>query len=201
MFNTTNANLSNTNLTNATTMIGGNNSAITEQINTVLSCYVPGSPNYKFSYWFYNLSNTPVVRPADMGMEQWNELYINQHLMPVKLNCEQIRTRREQQNDLTIKLNNTKQDTLEQIGGLNSKKNTIRNKLKTLVYKFRKVAKGFIRQNEHIYMNTDTDGMIKREKLYLADQEEGILQMEEIKERLNDLLKRIKKDERGSLFE
>ncbi|OQS54157.1 hypothetical protein EHP00_2236 [Ecytonucleospora hepatopenaei] len=105
--------------------------------------------------------------------------------MPVRLNYDQIQQRHNKQNELILKLNNSKFDMNEKLDSLRSMSMAVQNKMKTVVVLLRKYIKNsFLLKGKgnlqgsggFTYEEFNLEG-VTRDKLYLSDRSEGISAM------------------------
>lgn len=152
---------------------------IYNQLDAIEKSYNPACPEYKFSHVFYSIVNGPVERPQAFPVELWNKYYIpNSNLMPVLLNREQLEERKVHQNDLSTKLQESKGAILKRIDSLKTKREMVRNKLDSVVLKFRKhISKKVYGQpieglNKIHKLQTE---ILEREKMGVRENKEEIL--------------------------
>ncbi|ELA41044.1 uncharacterized protein VICG_01926 [Vittaforma corneae ATCC 50505] len=175
-----------------------NFTAKTRELLTILenieNSYNPSSPQYKFTYVFYNIVDTPVSRPLDFPQDLWNRYYIpDAPLMPVILNKQQIEERRKIQSDLILKLAESKNGILKKLESLKFKREMVKNKLQNTVNKFR------AKLRKYVYCKEDNDGVyrlqtdvIERDKLVLKERKEDVLRhLIKMKERLELFEKKV----------
>ncbi len=64
-------------------------------LENIENSYNPESPNYRFTCVFYNIVDTPVIKPENFPQDLWNKFYIpDSSLMPVILNKQQMDERK-----------------------------------------------------------------------------------------------------------
>lgn len=129
-----------------------------------------------------------------MSDSEWQKIYINDYLMPVELNYDEIVQRVQKQNDLILKLNNSKYAIIQSIENLNNKKNIIIGKIKQLIYKFRRISKQYIVNDDLLDSNFQVELGKFRNKLYIVDEIESKKIMDGIKYKLQERIKQVKDD-------
>ncbi len=162
-------------------------------LNNIYQSYNPNSPNYKFSYVFYNIV-PKAVNNNNFSGEEWEKLFINDRLMLVKLNKEQIVERKAKQHTLLKKLNESKYTFQTQIETLKHKKLAIGSKLKLVIDKYRIYSQYKTRlpqssQNPHF-----SDHYQSRDRLICTDPGECITHLMGIKKNLVNFEKKIDDD-------
>ncbi|ORD97172.1 hypothetical protein HERIO_948 [Hepatospora eriocheir] len=161
-------------------------------LNNLYLSYQSNSPQYKFNYVFYNVVNTPFSKTNDFTNEEWEQVYINEKLQPVKLNKDQIVERRKKQLELANKLNDSKYGIFEEIEKLKTKKETAKTKLIQVINKYRTFSKKYlIDNNQPIDI---MDGHINRNKFYVNERDTCIEVINKLKERLIKLEEQINED-------
>ena len=129
-----------------------------------------------------------------MSDSEWQKISINDYLMPVELNYDEIVQRVQKQNDLILKLNNSKYAIIQSIENLNNKKNIIIGKIKQLIYKFRRISKQYIVNDDLLDSNFQVELGKFRNKLYIVDEIESKKIMDGIKYKLQERIKQVKDD-------
>lgn len=164
------------------------------KITSIYQSYIPGTIEYKFKHLFYNISENKIIKPINMSDSEWQKIYINDYLMPVELNYDEIVQRVQKQNDLILKLNNSKYVIIQSIENLNNKKNIIIGKIKQLIYKFRRISKQYIVNDDLLDSNFQVELGKFRNKLYIVDEIESKKIMDGIKYKLQERIKQVKND-------
>jgi len=175
-------------------------------LDNIENSYNPSSPSYRFTHVFYNIVDSPVQRPPTFPLDLWAKHFIpNSPLMPVLLNKEQIEERRRIQDDLHLKLTESRSGVLRRLESLRFKRELVRNKLQNAVLKFRE------RMRKYVYCSEEVAGVYRvqseteeREKFVVGEKEEVLKHLVRMKERLERLEKRIGESihtsERGMLL-
>lgn len=175
-----------------------NFAAKTRELLTVLenieNSYNPSSPQYKFAHVFYNIVDTQVERPFDFPPELWSRYYIpSSPLMPVILNKQQIEERKKTQNELILRLAESRSGILKKLESLKFKREMVKNKLQNTVCKFRAKLRKYVyckEENDGVYrLQTD---VMERNKLVLKGRKEEVLRyLVKMKERLELFEKKV----------
>jgi hypothetical protein len=155
--------------------------------------YDPQSPLYKFNYIFYNIVDYPFERPYNFPPELWAKYLKNdKSLMPVILNKPQIDKRKQLQNELIMNINDSKNGLLKKIDNLKVKRETLKNKLETLILKYRRACRQYLmgEPNENVYkLYLDS---LEREKYVVSESKEELVKyLTEMHEKLVNFEKKI----------
>lgn len=174
-----------------------------ELLNTlenIENSYNPASPAYKFTHVFYNIVDFPVVKPPAIPQDIWDKYFIpNSPLMPVILNKEQIDDRRRVQDNLFLKLTESRSGILKRLENLRFKREMVKSKLQNTIGKFRE------RMRKYIYVSEDVPEVYRirtdieeRERYVVREREEVLSYLVKMRERLELLEKRISESVRMS---
>lgn len=160
-------------------------------LNSLESCYTPTSPNYKFSHVFYNIVDSPFERPSDFPVDLWAKYFIPEApLMPVILNRIEIEERKELQNELIVKLVESKSGIHKKLESLKVKRELVKNRLNTVVENFKNKTKKYVSCNGNIG-KVQTE-VLEREKFVISCNKEEVLDyLEKMNEKLLGFEKKV----------
>lgn len=162
-------------------------------LDSLENCYNPNSPDYKFSHVFYSIVDFPVERPENFPIDLWAKYFIPEtSLMPVILNRAQIEERKEMQNDLILKLTESKSGILKKLDALKVKKELVKDKLEKVVGIFRARTKKFVDCDRNINLGKIQTEILERERFVVSNNKEELLEyLEKMNERLLNFEKRV----------
>ena len=146
-------------------------------LESLENSYNPNSNLYKFSQVFYNIVDYPVSRPADFPLDLWTKYFIpDAPLMPVILNKIQIEESKHMQNDLIIKLSESKSGLLKKIESLKVKRESVKSKLESVVDKFRSRTKKYVYCDKGMTLGKIHTEVLDREKFVVTTNKDNVLE-------------------------